>query len=107
MLAVTCGLPDTSDLDLLTDAYGSCHLSAHDVQVPEELRAQPETSGCWRPCHLFPAVFGKISRPYGDELINWAQGHDWQATGVVLAVTAISAIIVRKWLVSLLLRIAV
>ena len=55
-----------------------------------------------------PILFGKISGPsIGDELINWAQGHDWQATGVVLAVTAISAIIVRKWLVSLLLRIAV
>ena len=36
-LAVTCGLPDTSDLDLLTEAYGSCHLSAHDVQMPEGL----------------------------------------------------------------------
>ena len=55
-----------------------------------------------------PIVLGKVTGPsLWDELINWAQGHDWQATGWVLAVTAISAIIVRKWLVRLLLRIAV
>ena len=36
-LAVTCGLPNSSDLDLLTEAYGSCDLLARDVQVPEGL----------------------------------------------------------------------
>ena len=57
---------------------------------------------------MSPSCSVKSSGPsLWDELINWAQGHDWQATGWVLAVTAISAIIVRKWLVRLLLRIAV
>jgi MscS family membrane protein len=36
----------------------------------------------------------------------WCAGHDWQQTGLVFVATIVSAFIVRKWLISLLLKAA-
>ena len=41
-----------------------------------------------------------------EKVQNWFVTHDWTQTGIVLLVTVVSAVIIRKWLVSLILRLA-
>ena len=38
--------------------------------------------------------------------VGWAEDHNWQQTLIVLAITIVTAVVVRKWLVNLLLKVA-
>ncbi|MBV69934.1 MAG: hypothetical protein CMH52_01170 [Myxococcales bacterium] len=40
------------------------------------------------------------------KFVTWADDHNWQQTLIVLAITIITAFVVRKWLVNLLLKVA-
>ncbi|MEE2755541.1 MAG: mechanosensitive ion channel family protein [Myxococcota bacterium] len=40
------------------------------------------------------------------KFVAWAEDHNWEQTLVVLAITIVTAIVVRKWLVNLLLKVA-